>query len=170
MRSAPDYVADYGPSVEPFLTPVKSLLDQGINVVGQNEGYNNYGDNWKLLMTRNLAGKTYAPEEAVDRVVVLKMWTKWAGRYVMKENDLGSLEVGKFADFLVLNKDFLTIPVDQIPTIQPQMTVMNGKIRHLGSEFAQKLGMQPVGFQFPQGYQAWGPPPMDGVRRTPGMD
>ena len=162
LLTAPEYIKDYGPSVEPFLVPVKSLLDQGVSVVGQNEGYRNYGFMWTLLMHRKVEGQVYAPEEAVDRTIVLKMWTQWASRYVMKENDLGSLETGKFADFVVLDKDYFTIPVEQIPTIRPQMTVMDGKIRYLGSEFAQKLGLQPLGYQYPQAYQPWGPPEAQG--------
>lgn len=160
---APEYVNDYGPKVEPFLLPVKSLLDQGIKVVGQNEGYRNLGYMMTLMMTRRVAGKQYAPEEAVDRVTVLKMWTKWASEYVMKEKDLGSLEVGKLADFVILDKDFLTVPVDQIPSIKPQITVMGGKIRYLGKDFAAKLGSEPVGWQYPAGFEPWGEPDARGT-------
>ena len=163
LLTAPDYYKDYGPPVEPFLTPVKSLLDYGIRVVGQNEGYQNYGEHWTLLVTREVDGRQYAPEEAVDRVIPLKMWTKWASEYVMKENDLGSLEVGKLADFVVLDKDYLTIPVEEIPTIRPQMTVMDGKIRYLGADFASKVGMEPVGYVLPEGYQPWGDPTGGGI-------
>ncbi len=158
---APDYVNDYGPRVEPFLLPVKSLLDQGIRVVGQNEGYRNLGYHMTLMMTRNVKGHQYAPEEAVDRMIVLKMWTKWASRYVMKEDVIGSLELGKLADFTILDKDFLTIPIDQIPSIKPQITVMGGKIRYLNSEFAGKLGMEPVGFEAPPDFSPWGEPKSD---------
>ena len=153
----PDYVRDYGPEVQRFMQPIKSWLDQGVKVVGQMERYRNVGYVWTIPMTRKIIdGKVVLPEEAIDRVTVLKMWTKWASEYVMKEDDLGSLEVGKLGDFVVLDQDYLTIPIEQIPDIRPQMTVVGGKIEHLEAGFARNLGLEPAGYQFPDDYEPWG--------------
>ncbi|MSO20054.1 MAG: hypothetical protein EXQ56_06240 [Acidobacteria bacterium] len=153
-----DYVADYGPEVEAFIEPVKSWLDQGVKVVGQMERYTNVGYVWQLLMTREVNdGKKVLPKEALDRVVVLKMWTNWASEYVMKEKDLGTLEVGKLADFVVLDKDYLTIPIADIPKIKPQMTVVGGNIVFLDAPYAKALNMEPAGFRYEPGYEPWGP-------------
>jgi predicted amidohydrolase YtcJ len=153
-----DYVRDYGPEVESFMEPIKSWLDQGIRVVGQMERYRNVGYVWTIPMTREIIdGRKVLPEQAIDRVTVLKMWTKWAAEYVQKENDLGSLEIGKLADFVVLDKDYLTIPIDQIPEITPQMTVVGGQVRFLTPEYAQALGRERVGATFETDYKPWGP-------------
>jgi len=153
-----DYLRDYGPEVEPFMEPIKSWLEQGVRVVGQMERYRNVGYVWTIPMTRKIIdGKVVLPEQAIDRVTVLKMWTKWAAEYVQKENDLGSLELGKLADFVVLDKDYLTIPIDQIPEITPQMTVVGGQVRFLTPEYARALGREPVGATFEPGYKPWGP-------------
>ena len=152
-----DYERDYGPKVLPFIEPVKSWLDEGVKVVGQMERYTNVGYIWTILMTRDIGqGRKINPEQALDRETVLKMWTKWAAEYVMKENDLGSLEVGKLADFVVLDKDYLTIPISEIPDIRPEMTVVGGDIRALQADYAKQLGMEPVGYQFPEGTKPWG--------------
>jgi len=90
-------------------------------------------------------GKMYAPNQRVTREIALKTATIWPAYYVLKENQLGSLERGKFADLLVLDKDYLTIPVDEIPNIRILMTLVGGKIEHLVPSLARELGMQPRG-------------------------
>jgi cytosine/adenosine deaminase-related metal-dependent hydrolase len=75
------------------------------------------------------------------------MMTTWASHYLMKEKELGSLEVGKYADFVILNKDYFTIPEDQIPTAFPLATVLGGKESVLRKELADEWGVQPIGPQ-----------------------
>ncbi|MCZ6492048.1 MAG: amidohydrolase family protein [Acidobacteria bacterium] len=152
----PVYREDYGPGIDAFMLPLRTLLDQGVKVVGQNHTYRSVGYFWTVFMTREVEGKVIGPEERLGRVTVLKMWTKWASEYVLKEDDLGSLELGKLADFLVLDKDYLTIPIDQIPAIYPQMTVVGGNTMYMGADFARNQGMEPIGYQFPEGYCPWG--------------
>ena len=77
----------------------------------------------------------------------MKMMTSWPARFVLKEDVLGTLEPGKFADFLVLNKDYFTIPIEEMPNTIPLMTVVGGKIVVLRNELAQELGRDPVGPQ-----------------------
>ena len=155
MLRVKDYMQDYGEAAEKFIMPVKSWLDEGVNVVGQFEGYRGIGYNFNLLITRNANGRIVQPQEKLDRVVVLKMWTTWAPQYMMKEGRIGTLEPGRLADYVVLDKDYFTISADDIPKIKPQMTVMDGKVRYLGADFAKNLGTEPVGWQYPEGYQPW---------------
>ena len=77
----------------------------------------------------------------------MKMMTSWPARFVLKEDVLGSLEPGKFADLLVLNKDYFTVPVEELEDTNPLMTIVGGKIQVLRSEFAQELGRDPIGPQ-----------------------
>jgi predicted amidohydrolase YtcJ len=156
LARTPDYIQDYGPEAEAFMQPVKSWLDQGVNVVGQFEGYRSIGTDFNLYITRNVNGRLVLPDQKLDRVTVLKMWTTWAPRYMLKDNDLGTLEVGKLADFVVLDKDFFTVPVEEIPKLRPQMTVVGGTVRALQGDFARTIGMEPVGWQYPANYQPWG--------------
>jgi len=83
----------------------------------------------------------------VDRASALKISTIWGAYYVMKENELGSIEPGKWADFAVLDKDYLTVPEDDIANIRVLMTVAGGKIVHLVPSLARDIGMQPAGAQ-----------------------
>ena len=68
--------------------PVKSSADEGIDVVGQFEGYRGMGYNFYLLATRNTDGKIVLPDQKLDRVVVLKMWTTWAPSTCLKEGNI----------------------------------------------------------------------------------
>ena len=59
----------------------------------------------------------------------------------------GPSKRGKLADLQVLNKDYFTVPEEEIPSIFPLMTVVGGKIEVLRSEFARELGKDSAGPQ-----------------------
>jgi hypothetical protein len=77
----------------------------------------------------------------------LKTATIWATEYVGRKYDLGSLELGKLADYLILNKDYFTVPDRMIRTVRPLMTVVGGKAVYLDPDFASEIGSEPVGLQ-----------------------
>ncbi|OFV94064.1 MAG: hypothetical protein A3F68_05475 [Acidobacteria bacterium RIFCSPLOWO2_12_FULL_54_10] len=88
----------------------------------------------------------YGPGERTDRITQLKAITRWGAYYLLKEKVLGTLEPGKFADFIVLDKDYLTVPEADIPNLQVLMTVVGGKTVHLTQSLATEIGSQPVGY------------------------
>jgi len=71
--------------------------------------------------------------------------TSWAAEYVLRGDKIGSLEKGKLADVVVLDRDFLTIPADDISELRPQMTVFDGKIVFLHPAFAAEQNLKPTG-------------------------
>ena len=58
---------------------------------------------------------------------------------------VGSVEPGKWADYIILDRDYFTIPEDQIPQIKVLMTGVGGKVLHLTPEFGKEIGMDAVG-------------------------
>ncbi len=68
------------------------------------------------------------PEEGIDRVSALKMATTWASEYMMAEDTIGTLEPEKYADFAVLDKDFFTIPIEDIRDLKVVLTGLGGEI------------------------------------------
>ncbi|MBI4454294.1 MAG: amidohydrolase family protein [Acidobacteria bacterium] len=79
--------------------------------------------------------KIVSPEEKVDRATALKMSTTWASYYVLKEKEVGSLEVGKFADMVVIDQDYFKIPDKEISNIKVLMTVLGGEIVYASPNF-----------------------------------
>ena len=68
------------------------------------------------------------PKEALSREEALRAATM-AGAYAMHAEDvLGSVEVGKLADFVVIPVDYMTIPAREIWKIKPEMTVIGGDV------------------------------------------
>jgi len=65
-------------------------------------------------------------ENALSREETLKGMTIWAAHSNFEENEKGSIEPGKFADFVILDKDIMTIPVNEIPNIKVEETFVNG--------------------------------------------
>jgi len=68
----------------------------------------------------------WIPEQAMTREEALRAATM-GGAYAMHAEDiLGSIEVGKLADFVVIPVDYMTIPAEDIWKIEPEMTVIGG--------------------------------------------
>ena len=102
---------------------------------------------WQAI-TRKYDGKVWQPEERIDRVWALKMWASWASEYVMKSEKIGTLETGKLADMVVIDRDYLTVPEDNILKIRPLMTRVGGKIEVLQQSLAQEFGIDAVGVAY----------------------
>lgn len=75
----------------------------------------------------NFPEEGFRKEEALSREEALKGMTIWAAYANFEEKEKGSIEVGKFADFVVLDQDLMTVPEDSIPTIKVVATFINGK-------------------------------------------
>jgi predicted amidohydrolase YtcJ len=74
------------------------------------------------------AGVGWHPEQAVSREQALRMFTSNAAYAAFEENDKGSIEVGKLADFTVLSADIMKIPGPEILKTRCEMTVIGGEI------------------------------------------
>jgi predicted amidohydrolase YtcJ len=73
------------------------------------------------------SGEGWHPEQAVSREEALKMFTIWPAYASFEENDKGSIEVGKLADFTVLSQDIMKIPEPEILKTRSVMTVIGGE-------------------------------------------
>ena len=78
------------------------------------------------------SGKVFPDEVSirtpVSREDALIAHTRSNAYLMFKEKDLGSLEIGKWADMIVLDRDYLTVPVDEIREITPIQTILGGRL------------------------------------------
>jgi len=75
---------------------------------------------------KNFEG-TLHPEEALTREQAIRFYTSNNAWLLFREKDTGTLEAGKFADFIVLDTDLLACPVDDIPRTRVLRTYLSGK-------------------------------------------
>lgn len=69
----------------------------------------------------------YQMENALTREETLKGMTIWAAYSNFEENEKGSIEVGKFADFVILNQNIMAVPGEEIPKTKAVATYLNGE-------------------------------------------
>lgn len=70
----------------------------------------------------------FQPENKISRENTLKAMTIWAAYSCFEENEKGSLEKGKAADFIILDKDLMKIAEEDILSIKVLRTVVNGEV------------------------------------------
>ena len=112
-----------------------SLVDRGVIVVGGSDAPVERGDpliEFYAAVSRadlnGFQGPDWRAHEAVDRATALKMFTLWPAYASFREDELGTIEVGKRADFTVFDIDLMTVPVAQIPRGRALMTIVDGEV------------------------------------------
>src|ERR1051326_1393448 len=81
-----------------------------------------------FAVTGKMVGGAKVIRQTISREDALIAHTRKNAYFVFQENNLGSIQPGKLADLVVLDRDYLTIPADQIKDIKPVMTVVGGRI------------------------------------------
>jgi len=117
--------------------PIKSMLDAGVNMI--------YGSDWpsvvptpnpwpgiEAMVTRKdpygKAAGALAPAQAIPLADALRIFTRNGAQAMRMEKDSGSLEVGKFADFVVLDRNLFEIAPEEISDTQVLQTVFEGRV------------------------------------------
>ena len=81
----------------------------------------------------NARGVLINAGQQITRQEILKLYTASNGWFLREENQLGSIEVGKLADLVVLNQDYFdskVVPDEAIKKTSSVMSVVGGKIVH----------------------------------------
>jgi len=81
-----------------------------------------------FAVTGKMVGGHHVNRQSITREEALIAHTRSNAFIVFQEANLGSLAAGKYADLLVLDRDYLTVPADQIKDLKPMMTMVGGKV------------------------------------------
>jgi predicted amidohydrolase YtcJ len=93
---------------------------------------------WWLVTGKTVADSVIrGPRQNLTRAEALRLFTAGSAWLTFEEGRKGSIEVGKFADLAVLNADYLTVPEEQIRSLQSLLTIVGGRIVHAAAPFEQ---------------------------------
>lgn len=81
-----------------------------------------------FAVSGKMLGDGVVNRETVTREQALIAHTRNNAYFMFQEANLGSLVPGKYADLVVLDRDYFTVPVDEIANIRPVMTLLGGKV------------------------------------------
>jgi hypothetical protein len=84
---------------------------------------------WAAVARRELgSGEVLVPEERISVTQALQLYTRNGSYSGFEEDKKGSLEPGKLADFIVVDRDVLAVPADELKDVQVLMTFVGGRL------------------------------------------
>jgi predicted amidohydrolase YtcJ len=114
-----------GPERIKYVYPFRSIIDSGIVLAGASDAPIESANVLKAFhacVTRN----GFVPEQTISVSETLRMFTYNAAYALGQENIKGSLEIGKLADFVILDQNIMTYPIDKLTDINIMATYHRG--------------------------------------------
>jgi predicted amidohydrolase YtcJ len=125
------YYENFGPERSRWLHPHRTMQEMGIIAGGNNDCpityYGPFVQMYAAVTRKTQNGKVIGPEEAISLLDAIRIYT-WNGAYLSKDEDrLGSIEPGKLADLIVIDRDILSLPPEELLETRVLMTIVDGK-------------------------------------------
>jgi predicted amidohydrolase YtcJ len=124
-----------------YFQPYKSLFENGVVVGGGTDHMQKIGSfrsinpynpflGMSITLTRQprWMDQPLHPEQRVSREQAIRLYTTNNAYLTFEEKEKGSLEEGKLADLIVLDRDILTCPLDEVRNIRVEQTYLGGKL------------------------------------------
>jgi predicted amidohydrolase YtcJ len=126
-----------GPERAPKINSIKNAVDRGIPYAIHNDPPvsppNALHSMWIAVNRLTASGQVLGPEQRITPEQALLAYTRQAAIVLGIEDQVGSLEPGKFADFVVLSENPLEVDPMKIEDIRVEATVMNGRVTYLAA-------------------------------------
>jgi predicted amidohydrolase YtcJ len=126
------YSENFGIEAERWLHPHKTMKSMEIIAGGNSDCpvsyYSPFVQIYTAVTRKTRSGQVVGLEEAINVMDAIRVYT-WNGAYLAKEETIkGSLEPGKLADLIIIDRDILTCPHEEIKDIKVVTTIVDGKI------------------------------------------
>lgn len=140
-RDGATLLKQFGPERLRYFQPYRSLQQAGVTVGGGSDHmqkigsmrsinpYNPFFGMWITLQRRpRWTDEILGGEERITREEAIRLYTTNNAYITFTEDEKGSIEVRKLADMVVLDRDILECPADEVKDVQVQRTYLGGRL------------------------------------------
>ena len=128
------FIKTYGKKKASQTPPFRKLINSGIPLTLGTDGLRVSSFNPWISIAWAVTGKgvsgaqILADDNRLTRAEALKLYTIGSAWFQNDEDEKGRISAGQLADFVILNKDYFSVPEKEIKSIYSILTVMNGKV------------------------------------------
>jgi predicted amidohydrolase YtcJ len=119
------------------VVPYRSLVDGGFMPPGNSdcmgtepEALNPWWSIWCVVARETRKGRKICPEEGLDVMSAIRLYTNFSAYAGFEEHIKGSLEPSKLADMIVLSDNPFEIPADALKDVRVEATIVGGRVVH----------------------------------------
>ncbi|HWV74013.1 MAG TPA: amidohydrolase, partial [Pseudosphingobacterium sp.] len=151
------FVKTYGAEKASQTPKLRELYDSGVSLTMTSDAFRVASFNPWIGISWMTTGKSVSGTEILaknnrlTREEALKLFTVAPTWFEDQEREMGKIIPGNFADFVLLNKDYFTIPDEEIKTISSLLTVVDGRVVFGADEYS---GLSP---KLPETLPVWSP-------------
>lgn len=142
------FIRRYGAKAALNAPPVKKIMELGIPVALGTDGtrvasYNPWVALYWITTGKTIGGtQVMGSESTLDRNTALSLIT-YGGYALLKEKNKGKIKEGFFADLTLLDRDYFSVPEEEIRSITAKLTIVDGKPVYGKAEFSGEAPAQP---------------------------
>ena len=143
MYQAEDFVERYGAEAAQTTPPISRMLAAGVPVGAGTDAtrvasYNPWVSLSWLVTGRSLGGlRIYPAAQRQDRETALRLWTEANTWFSNEQGKKGRIEQGQLADLVALDRDYFSVPEEEIVSIQSDLTLLGGEVVWGTGDFAR---------------------------------
>ena len=136
------FVERYGARAAEATPPIAKMLEMGVTVSAGTDAtrvasYNPWVSLYWMVTGKTLGGLRLTPElNTLDRDTALRMWTENVTWFSNEEGKKGRIAIGQLADLAVLDRDYFSVPGDDIQDITSLLTIVGGRVVHGAGDYA----------------------------------
>lgn len=142
IAAQPTFIRTWGETVRSFVgqeraegfLPLRTMLDRGLTVGGGADSPITWNNPWLGIYAattrKTEGGRVLGEAERITAEEALRCYTLGSATIIGQEGERGSIEVGKLADFTVVDRDILNIDPEQIPGTRVLKTIVGGEVAY----------------------------------------